>query len=161
MTSSEQQQEICLAAAVADLWTIGITVPEFDPNCGSDDCQYCTKARGTRPQSHIVAETEAQRPGELLQDIRELFENPEATTVPALIEDGETPMLIATRDVEEDLVEVYGDDNTGELAGTDDILCVTASNEQPELLREIDRRRGTSEDEGHEMVNFFEAQIGL
>ena len=124
MRSSEQHPEVCLAAAVADLSTIGVTLPEFVPNCGSEDCQYCTKAHGTRPQSHTAAETEAHRPEESFQNIKEVFENPEAMTISTIMEDGETPMLIAIQDDEEDFVEVCGNDNAGELAGTNDIfLC--------------------------------------
>ena len=117
-----------------------------------------TRHKTTKPYS---SRKEAQRPGNLFQDIKEIFENPEATTIPAFIQDGETPILISTRDVEEDLVEVYGDDNAGEPAGTDDSLCAAASNKQPELLSEIDRRCGTNEDEDYEIVNFEEAHIGL
>ena len=88
MDSSTQQHNVCLSAAVADLSQIGMTFPEFVPDCGSYDCAYCMAIRKSSPK----VESEAQEQARLTH-----FEIARAMTNSGSIgEDDDTPPVLSS-----------------------------------------------------------------
>lgn len=176
MSSSNSQTEVCLAAAVADLRNMGITFPEFAPDCGSKDCAYCVRARNDRAPKDLGPnlpndESEAEKQDRLARDIEAFFDNPEAMTIPALGEDSKMPSAQSMNDtsasidranVDHDVDQTLREASRKELESIDESMWAAADREQPALLNEIDRRCGLPDsDEGFEMINVDEAGIGL
>lgn len=172
MSSSNEQPEVCLAAAVADLRDMGITFPEFAPDCGSQDCAHCVRARHSRAQTGPGPnlpndESEAEKQERLARDIEAFFDDPDAMTMPALGEDNEIPnndtsASIARSNVDHDVDQTLREASRQELEGINESMWAAADGEQPKLLNDIDRRCGLPNgDEGFEMIDIEEARIGL
>ena len=175
-SSSNEQPEVCLAAAVADLRDMGITFPEFSPDCGSEDCAHCVRARNDRartgPGPNIPdVESEAEKQDRLAQDIEAFFDDPEMIMIPALGEDSETPSAEASNDasasiarsnIDHDVDQALREASRKELESINEWMRAATDEEQPELLNEIDSQCGLpDDDEGFEMVNIDEARVGL
>ena len=176
MSSSNEQPEVCLAAAVADLRDMGITFPEFAPDCGSEDCVYCVRARKDRASRGRGSdlpndESEAEKQDRLARDIEAFFDDPEAMTIPTLGEDSEIPSAQPINDASASIARLNVDHNVDqtlteasrkELDSINESMWAAADGEQPRLLTEIDRRCGLpDDDEDFELVDIDEAHIGL
>ena len=160
MSSSNNGQAVCSAAAMADLRDLGVTFPGQALDCGSDECTLCTQRRANNRKVPAEQKREAQRPDRLSQAIED-FEIIEARTIPGRgPEEDEASRMIAGHTVESALEALYEDESARELASINDILWPAADREQPNLLDEIDARCGLV-GEGCEMVDLNEPQIGL
>ena len=177
MRSSNEQPEVCLAAAVADLRDMGIMFPEFAPDGGSDDCARCVRARDTRAPKDLGPnlpndESEAEKQDRLARDIEAFFDNPEAMTMPALGEDGEMPSAQSMDDtsasldgtnVDHDIDQTLREASRKELESINESMWAAVDGEQSELLNDIDRLCGLPGDDDGDfvMINIDEAGIGL
>lgn len=160
MSSSDNAQRVCPAAAMADLRDLGVTFPGAALDCGSDECTACTQRRANNGTVSAVSGMEAQRQERLSQAIEEV-EITEVRSVPGRGgEEDETSIMIAHHTVESALEALYEDTSARELTSINEILWAAADREQPHLLDAIDARCGQV-GEGCEMVDINEPQIGL
>lgn len=160
MSSSDNAQTVCPAAAMADLRDMGVTFPGAALDCGRDQCPPCARRRATNNTTSADTQTEAQKQDEVSQAIED-FEIIEARAIRGRGgEEDESSAMIADHNVESAFEALYEDASARELASINEILWAAADREQPHLLDEIDARCGLV-GEGCEMVDLNEAQIGL
>lgn len=161
MSSSDNTETVCPAAAVADLRELGVTFPGAALDCGSNECPPCARRRATNNTASTDTETEVQRQDRLSHAIEAFFDNPETSTIPALSGEGdESSGMIDNRVVENELDALHEDVSAIERASINRIMWTAADREQPQLLSDIDARCGFGEEDS-EMIDLNEAQIGL
>ena len=160
MSSSNNAQTVCPAAAMADLRDLGVTFPGAALDCGSNECLPCTRRRATAGAAAADQGSEAQKQDRVSQSIED-FEIIEARTIPGRGgEEDETSILIAGHTVESALEALYEDESARELASLNEISWAAADGELPHLLDQIDARCGFV-GEGCETVDINEPQTGL
>ena len=160
MSSSNNAQTVCPAAAMADLRDLGITFPGAASDCGDNACPACTQRRAKHGTASTASATEAQVQDRLSQAVED-FEITAARTTPARSgEEAETAIMIADHNVEDAFEALYEDESARELASINELSWPAAKREQRQLLADIDARCGLV-GEGCEMVDINVAEIGL